>query len=153
MGATLVHDAAAAQAGGIGPRRWSGEADVRRADQAFGDASRDGALVEGGCRGRQLRAQNDGGLHHQRRNGTMAGGAIGMGAEIALCLGVIGGVDCIDRNWRARLMVVPVLMVAKVIGMDVRLVPADAGSSRPRPLDGQKQQQKDQHDSLHGAGV
>lgn len=73
-----------------------------------------------------------------------------MDAGIALRLNVIGSIDRWDR---ACLMVVSVLVMAKVIGMDARLVPADTGGYRPRPLDGQEQHQKDQHDTLHGAGV
>lgn len=83
----------------------------------------------------------------------MAAWAIGMGTEIALCLTVIGAAAHIDRSGLARLLVVPVLMMAEVICMDARLVPADAGGGCPRPLDGQKQHQKNQHDSLHRAEV
>lgn len=135
-------------AAGTVPRRLSGEADMWRTNQAFGDTGGDGTLI--GCerQERQLHAQDGGGRRHQPRHSGVAGGAIGMDAGIALRLSVIGSIDRYDR---ACLMVVSVLVMAKVIGMDARLMPADAGSYRPRPLDGQ--QQKDQHDTLHGAEV
>lgn len=123
---------------------------MRRTDQPLGYAGGDNAQIGRGALERGMVQCRRPVQRRQGRSGAMATGAVGMGEIGQLGAGLrellhIGGIVHADF--------VLVLMVAQMLAGRAAFVPANAGRCRPGPLDGEQNQQEDQHESMHGARV